>query len=501
MLCMPNLDFTVHVARRRATSAAMEAVAAPAPFVALGVLSAAGGMGQSNASVCRSRRDRMRVGFAPLVRATAVGVRFLIAGGVTPKNGEALQHTHAEAAETQDIVFLNMTESPARCSLKYLLWFELANKVYPAARFVALADDDTYIQLAHLEADLRLVDAQTAGQQVLWGLLMWRAYYNNASLVTNTGFAGWDFADWAAVAQRRAMVLCSREMQRHGTRNASLGHISKPCTESRSSKTKKRPGTCQHPMCSRLRRDHVLAVRTNEVDDISPFAMPNGPLFAVSRELAAQIVHDGFAARWLAQLAVHPTGQQSWFGYPCWPVVDSILGFWVARIATNRREPVTLVNSPYFSQHFPWPSKTSGSDSHLRFSNKSIILHGLKTRKHQSILQEAMARSSGPFVPFMRECDSCERMGWSTWPLSPVRNWTCCGERVKPRMLQRACRGKACPRLTKEALRYRVHPNDDVLVDLNAQPAEEESAQEVPRKRQTQMRHFTSYKVRANPKC
>ena len=186
---MPNFAFA---RRARDHSAAMDvtAVAAPTHFVALGILSAAGGMGQSNASVCRSRRDRMRIGFAPIVRTTAVGVRFLIAGGVTPKNGEALQHTRAEAAETRDIVFLNMTESPARCSLKYLLWFELATKVFPSSRFVALADDDTYIQLAHLEADLRLVDAQTTGQQVLWGLLMWRAYYNNASLANTAGRLG-----------------------------------------------------------------------------------------------------------------------------------------------------------------------------------------------------------------------------------------------------------------------------------------------------------------------
>ena len=75
-----------------------------------------------------------------------------------------------------------------------------------------------------------------------------------------------------------------------------------------------------------------------------------------------------------------------------------------------------------------------------------------------------MARSSGPFVPFQRECDSCERMGWSTWPPAPVRNWTCCGERVKPRTLQRVSRQGLPTADQGRALRYRVPPDDDVIV-------------------------------------
>ena len=49
-----------------------------------------------------------------------------------------------------------------------------------------LGDDDVYIQFAHLEADLRLVASQTSDQHVLYGLIMWKAYYNNNSMETST---------------------------------------------------------------------------------------------------------------------------------------------------------------------------------------------------------------------------------------------------------------------------------------------------------------------------
>ena len=53
---------------------------------------------------------------------------------------------------------------PARARVgaagKYLLWLREALRRYPRVRFVALGDDDVYISLGHLAADLRLVLAQ-----------------------------------------------------------------------------------------------------------------------------------------------------------------------------------------------------------------------------------------------------------------------------------------------------------------------------------------------------
>ena len=39
-----------------------------------------------------------------------------------------------------------------------------------------------------------------------------------------------------------------------------------------------------------------------------------------------------------------------------------------------------------------------------------------------------MKRGSGPFVPYPRLCDTCSRMGWSSWPSSVVNGWRCCGK-------------------------------------------------------------------------
>jgi hypothetical protein len=43
---------------------------------------------------------------------------------------------------------------------------------------------------------------------------MWKAYFNNATLATHTGFASWDYYDWSAVAQRRSMHKCHAAMAR-----------------------------------------------------------------------------------------------------------------------------------------------------------------------------------------------------------------------------------------------------------------------------------------------
>ena len=66
-----------------------------------------------------------------------------------------------------------------------------------------------------------------------------------------------------------------------------------------------------------------------------------------------------------------------------------------------------------------------------QFSNRSIVLHGLKG-PNNPFWDFAQKRSSGPLIPYPRTCDSCARMGWSTWPGSVVNEWTCCGRQVVP---------------------------------------------------------------------
>ena len=179
---------------------------------------------------------------------------------------------------------------------------------------------------------------------------MWKAYYNNVTMVTSTGFTGWGFTDWAAVAQRTQMDLCN-------------------C-----------PATNASIACPGLREDHVIAAQSNQIGS-PPFPMANGPLSALSRSLAEAIARDPYPGWWLDELVKTPRiaaalarpGGPRKSSFACWPVVDSVLGYWVTRIGLTLDEPVTLVNTPLMKQHHPWPSAVRG-----RFSNSSIILHGLK---------------------------------------------------------------------------------------------------------------------------
>ena len=382
-----------------------------APFVALGVLSSAGSAGKSSAAQSRARRDTIRR-TNPLFRLCHVAVRFLLADGETryPVNNlEALRSARAEAREMGDMIFLNMTESRFRCSEKYLLWFAVAARAFPAARYIALGDDDTHISFAHLEADLRTVHAQTGPDvPVLYGLIMWKAFYNPVEMVTHTVYNGWSELDVSAATKRRRIERC-REARAAG-------------------------GNSSSPGCARLPAELLRALELGHVDpDVAPFPMANGPLFAVSRSLAAMLAADPFPPAWLWRLhgthrvrtALARPGGPRKSSYACWPVVDSILGFWIYHVAVARGVAVTLVNTPFMLQHHPWPTRTHGV-----FSNSSLVVHGLKKPHHEAFRALAIQRGSGPFVPVTRTggaCGGAGSRGWGTGSPSPLQNWTCCG--------------------------------------------------------------------------
>ena len=157
-------------------------------FVALGYLSSGGNLG---------RRTKIRQ-FARSFAGGGVAYRFVIARpeGAAEHSASAV----SEAAERRDMVLLNISDTPFRCALKYVLWFTWASNRFPAARFLATGDDDAYVQFAHFEADLRLTHAQIGEVPALWGCIMWRAWYNNVTQDASTGFTGWTCADGQAVA-------------------------------------------------------------------------------------------------------------------------------------------------------------------------------------------------------------------------------------------------------------------------------------------------------------
>jgi hypothetical protein len=174
-------------------------VTMPPPFVALGYLS-----GGANAPQ-RTQIRQVAAKFA----GGGVAYRFVL--GMPESAREHGPKIAAEAAATQDMLLLNLSDTPFRCALKYVQWFAWARVRFPTAAFIASGDDDAYVQLDHLEADLRRVHAQIGAVPALWGCIMWRAWYNNVTQDASTGFTGWTCGDGQAVAVRRGMEGCRRE--------------------------------------------------------------------------------------------------------------------------------------------------------------------------------------------------------------------------------------------------------------------------------------------------
>eukprot|EP00966_Prymnesium_polylepis_P021231 488310-Prymnesium_polylepis.1 len=143
-------------------------------YVAFGILSTAKKEGLA-------RRKKIRAVASGFSKA-AVEYRFVLGSQAIP------QALADEAAAQHDIVILNMSEAPFRCGIKYIVWISHALAAFPRAKWIAVGDDDAFVQMEHLEADLRRVTNMTAGAPALWGLIMWRAYYNNVTLDTTTGF-------------------------------------------------------------------------------------------------------------------------------------------------------------------------------------------------------------------------------------------------------------------------------------------------------------------------
>ena len=256
------------------------------PFVALGYLS-----GSDN----RPRRDQIRLVSRPFADGGVV-YRFVMA--MAESAGEHSAATLKEARAAGDIVMLNVSDTPFRCALKYVLWTAWAREAFPSARYLASGDDDAYVQLAHLEADLRLAHAQVGEVAAYYGCIMWRPYYNNVTQDASTGFTGWTCADGQAAGVRRGMEACAKQA------------AAKPAVRALRKKAELAPDA---PACAGLAANEkrLNAILAQQVDwDLPPFPMANGPLFAVSRPLAGH----SRASEYCRPLAPHmhmalPSGQ------------------------------------------------------------------------------------------------------------------------------------------------------------------------------------------------
>lgn len=310
-------------------------MAEPPPLVALGVLSSFGASGQASAAQYLGRRTSLRDGSRRFAQVGLnVRLTFLIATPPALTNRAALGD---EQREHRDIFVLPMNESRFNCALKPLIWFAHCAIAFPQTHFYAIADDDTYLQLAHLEADVRSLLPMDDGALVLYGLVMWYAMYDNVTMVPHEAWGGWLPTDAMAVKLRRRIERCR---DARGRALSSSHSARDPCTR----------------MASASRE---TIARNGLADDVPPWPVVNGPLFAVSRSLARLLVDDPYPRTYLERL--HGTARvraalsrrngprKSNFG--CWPVYDTVLGLWVTQIAKARNVAVRLVNMPVTRLH------------------------------------------------------------------------------------------------------------------------------------------------------
>lgn len=411
---------------------------------------------RGSGSVAAARRSRIRLGAQPfLASSKGIALRFIVASLPPPEEAfasnrqkavRALARVEEEATVWRDILFVNQSESFFRCSEKYLRFYRVALERFPSAQFFVAGDDDVYVQLAHLEADLRLVQASLGDEaprsHTLWGLITWRAFALNTTLDTEgPGFLGWTPRDSAAVGMRRRVELCrdsfltsgasAREFHRAAvgeTRNHTLVRERwPPCAKLVVPGTRRAVGRTAS-LRDRAQEKALWAVSRNGIDPSPPYPQANGPLFGVSRPLASLLADDPLPWRWLSRLDRTPLAQQSrqrggkvpyyLKEYACFPMGDSALGYWASAVARSRGKRLTLVNTPFMHQHLPWPVS--------RFGNATIVVHGIKSA-NTSLWTTAARRTAGPFVPFRRVCDTCQQRGWSSWPTADANAWRCCG--------------------------------------------------------------------------
>ena len=261
------------------------------------------------------------------------------------------------------------------------------------------------------------------------------AHFNVESFDTVEGHTGWNSIDEAAVYRRRRIMAGGGRIVNDLDKVAALANVT-------------------------------------DSGPPAPYPMMSGPLFAVSRDLA-RLLTTGTGARdstapaasawpmqWLSALhrtervrkaLSRPDGPKR-SRFACWPPGDAAVAIWVATASAEVRRPVTLVSTPMFVQHHPWPQ-------HSRpLTNASIVLHGLKSGKQATVASQtaaAIRAMGGAFEGTVRTCGSCLAMGWSSWPGSRINNWTCCGRTRRPDKAERRLRTGA------RMLQRRVREGDD----------------------------------------
>ena len=297
------------------------------PIIALGVLSSAitYETGRTVANKCRQRRNNIRLASRrfPDVLDKTVVMRFLLSANYSHRasartqaaNAALMVEAHKEADTEKDVVFLPMTESFHLCAWKKLLWYKHALVAWPTAQYFGIADDDAYVQLAHLAADLRTL--KPSSPYVLYGLILWKSYYNKVTLEPATAHSGWGYTDYAAASLREKLERCQRHLLNKTsitttvaattTPGRRLGRRDKKKLNAASANKNNKP--LPKGPCARMERKLIGVLERDELDPTPPYPFASGPLFAVSRALGSLLTTDGFTQSWLDALEATPVLQ------------------------------------------------------------------------------------------------------------------------------------------------------------------------------------------------
>lgn len=398
----------------------------PTPILAVGLLT----MAQEQKRRQIARRT-MHERFRSLLAREVVVLRYLL-----PLQEPDDPSLDDENATHGDLVRLVTPEGATHCWDKVILWYRWALRTFPLAQYVGVADDDVYLSLPRLAADLAGLSA-SGHRRVYWGQPMWMAYWNE-SRFEGEGFGGTSSErDWEALSKFTAVA------QRL---NASVA---------------------RNRMSAAARRSPAQCATYNSRGAWSAAPFASGPFFFANTDLAilgADLVRRVLDGRCLANLneslrTAERTG--TWrrrLEYPCEPNIDQLLGYLVMHAARN----VTYVQAQFHTQGFPWMTY-----QHNRPGASAMYVHKLGSDVWNWRYADALLAREGPFVAMPRECRPCydrARPG-ETWvsraspSASLYAKWTCCATlpRVMPGSdsLDRCTKERASRRAAGETFRFR----------------------------------------------
>ena len=361
----------------------------------------------------------------------------------------------AENATHRDLLRLPTPEGATRCWSKVILWMRHALRAWPGVQFVGVADDDVYLALPRLAADLASLRA-AGHSHVYWGQPMWMGYWNESR------FEGEGFGGTSAEKDETALAaFLTAHEQNHGRASVDALHSTSP---------RRGVGVCS----TYSKRDEWMGRSIAS----GPFMFANTDLAIMGSDLAGRLLDSACLSNFAASFdRAQRTRKFVRRGqYPCEPNIDQLLGYLVAHAARN----VTYVQAQFHTQGFPWMTY-----QHNRPTGRAFYVHKLGSEVWSWRYTDALIAREAPYEPMARECTPCFD-SWgrsSSWvsgssPSSlTYSTWTCCA--TLPRVMVGGDSLDRCQRersaVGRQVFRHRGQPMP--MADGYCAPTDEVEAQ------------------------